>query len=154
MKSTFRVTEASLAVLGVLADADGELYGRAVAAAAQRPTGTVYPMLARWENAGWVEGRWEIEHPQPGRPRRRFYKLTDDGRAISNDLLKDGARVKTVPTQWIEGPDGVLSVRTLGPQEHVVWNDDADGDPVQFRSDHKREAIGWAKCKVGITAAG
>jgi len=61
--------------------------------------------------------------------------------------------VKTVPTVWIEGPDGVLSVRTHAPKDFVVWQSDAEGDPVLFRSSNKNEAIGWAKCKVGITAA-
>jgi DNA-binding PadR family transcriptional regulator len=44
--------------------------------------GTLYPLLARLEAAGWCESEWErVEPTQAGRPRRRFYKLTPGGRA-------------------------------------------------------------------------
>ena len=38
---------------------------------------SLYPVLCRLENRGWVQGRW-VE--KPGQRRRRFYKLTSEGR--------------------------------------------------------------------------
>ncbi len=52
----------------------------------QRSGGTVrfyvaslYPLLYRLEKRGWIKGRW-VE--QAGQRRRRFYKLTVEGRLI------------------------------------------------------------------------
>ena len=38
---------------------------------------TLYPMLLRLENRGWIKGRW-VE--KPGERRRCFYRLTQEGR--------------------------------------------------------------------------
>jgi len=40
---------------------------------------SLYPLLYRLEERGWVEGRW-VE--KPGERRRRFYRLTRDGRRV------------------------------------------------------------------------
>ena len=37
---------------------------------------SLYPLLYRLEERGWIKGRWVEE---PGRRRRRFYKLTAEG---------------------------------------------------------------------------
>jgi PadR family transcriptional regulator PadR len=63
------------------------MHGFAVAKAAARPTGSVYPILARLEQAGWLESDWETENPEVGRPRRRFYRLTGDGASNARSLL-------------------------------------------------------------------
>lgn len=39
---------------------------------------TLYPLLYRMEDRGWISGRW-VE--KPGERRRRFYRLTAAGRA-------------------------------------------------------------------------
>jgi PadR family transcriptional regulator, regulatory protein PadR len=39
---------------------------------------SLYPLLYRMEERGWIAGRW-VE--KAGERRRRFYKLTADGRA-------------------------------------------------------------------------
>lgn len=39
---------------------------------------SLYPLLYRLEERGWLEGRW-VE--KPGERRRRFYRLTADGTA-------------------------------------------------------------------------
>ncbi|UVC08969.1 helix-turn-helix transcriptional regulator [Rhizobium sp. TH2] len=48
-------------------------------------SGSLYPILARLEKAGWLTSEWETEEPSAlGRPRRRLYKLTSEGiRCIS-----------------------------------------------------------------------
>lgn len=43
-------------------------------------SGTLYPLLQRLENAGWLKSEWEqLDPSQAGRPRRRYYKLTGEG---------------------------------------------------------------------------
>lgn len=44
------------------------------------PSGTLYPILVRLENAGWLSSEWELVEPSvAGRPRKRFYRLTGRG---------------------------------------------------------------------------
>jgi transcriptional regulator len=40
---------------------------------------SLYPLLYRLEERGWLEGRW-VE--KPGTRRRRFYRLTREGRRV------------------------------------------------------------------------
>jgi len=40
---------------------------------------SLYPLLYRLENRGWIEGRW-VE--KAGQRRRRYYKLTREGRKV------------------------------------------------------------------------
>jgi len=40
---------------------------------------SLYPLLYRLEERGWIQGKW-IE--KPGSRRRRFYRLTPEGRRI------------------------------------------------------------------------
>lgn len=44
-------------------------------------SGSVYPILRRFEEHGLVDSEWEdeAEAHQDGRPRRRHYRLTPDG---------------------------------------------------------------------------
>lgn len=87
MEHPFRITSATLDVMEAFLASPGELHGFAVAKAASRPTGSVYPILARMEQAGWLESRWEDGHPEEGRPRRRFYSLTGTGAAASRAVV-------------------------------------------------------------------
>lgn len=55
-------------------------YGLELGAATGLPSGTIHPVLARLEAAGWVESQWESVDPSAvRRPRRRFYRLTPAG---------------------------------------------------------------------------
>jgi PadR family transcriptional regulator PadR len=49
------------------------------------PSGTVYPALRRLERDLLVESEWEPEKEatQLGRPARRYYKVTPDGKAAA-----------------------------------------------------------------------
>src|SRR5678815_1484123 len=40
---------------------------------------SLYPLLYRLESRGWIQGRW-VE--QAGQRRRRYYKLTAEGRKV------------------------------------------------------------------------
>jgi len=62
--------------------AGGYRYGFDVMEACELPSGTVYPALRRLEKAGLLKSRWEDAEGAhaAGRPRRRTYELTDEGR--------------------------------------------------------------------------
>ena len=77
-----RMTLATQLVLrAMLAAPTRETYGLQICHAAGLPSGTIHPILARLEREhGWVTSRWEDITPHhEGRPRRRYYKLTEDG---------------------------------------------------------------------------
>lgn len=58
--------------------------------------GTLYPLLTRQKNAGLLSYRWE-ESPQG--PPRKYYSITEVGRAYLNELLNGwDDLVKTVGT--------------------------------------------------------
>jgi PadR family transcriptional regulator len=40
---------------------------------------SLYPLLYRLEDRGWIDGRW-VE--KPGQRRRRYYRLTPEGRKV------------------------------------------------------------------------
>ena len=69
-----------LVLRALLAQPSQEMYGLQICAAAGLPSGTIHPILARFERLGWLESRWEDASPsQQGRPLRRYYQLTEDG---------------------------------------------------------------------------
>lgn len=77
-----RLTPQSLAVLRVfLAEPGTPRYGLEIARETGLKTGTLHPILARFQQAGWVESFWEepAEHENQGRPRRRYYLLNSSG---------------------------------------------------------------------------
>jgi len=59
------------------------------------PSGTIYPALRRLESLGLVTSGWEKDDKarKEGRPRRRYYELTPDGR---RQLAAAEARYRTV----------------------------------------------------------
>jgi len=50
------------------------------------PSGTLYSILAGLELCGWLESGWEDKEPT-GWPRRRFYRLTQDGAQRAREAL-------------------------------------------------------------------
>jgi len=77
-----------LVLRALLEDPTAELYGVEIGAVAGLPSGTVHPILARLENRGWVESRWEDIDPRvEGRPPRRYYRLTGAGVESAREAL-------------------------------------------------------------------
>jgi PadR family transcriptional regulator, regulatory protein PadR len=70
-----------LVLRALLADPAREMYGLQICAEAGLPSGTIHPILTRLEREyGWLTSRWEDIKPEDeGRPRRRYYRLTEDG---------------------------------------------------------------------------
>jgi len=53
-------------------------------------SGTLYPLLQRLENAGWLKSQWEkVDPSEAGRPRRRLYKLTGRGQTLAARALAE-----------------------------------------------------------------
>jgi PadR family transcriptional regulator len=72
----------SLATVRVLASiANGVRYGFDIMEASDLPSGTVYPILARLEKAGYIRGRWEAAETaqRDKRPTRRYYEISASG---------------------------------------------------------------------------
>ncbi len=76
-----RLTTQTLKVLSTLMSrTQDEISGADIARSTKLSSGTLYPILMRLEEAGWVESHWETEDPHKlGRPRRRFYQATGLG---------------------------------------------------------------------------
>jgi PadR family transcriptional regulator PadR len=62
---------------------EGHRHGADIMQATGQGGGTVYKVLRRLEDRGLIEGRWEdaVKAERQRRPRRRYYRLTGDGRA-------------------------------------------------------------------------
>jgi DNA-binding PadR family transcriptional regulator len=80
-KNDLRITTQTLRVLGAFtASHPEEFSGAEVARKTNLQSGTLYPILARLEQANWLDSRWEVGDPRElGRPRRRLYQLTGLG---------------------------------------------------------------------------
>ncbi len=88
-----RISHQTKLVLQVLLDAPSEeTYGFELSSASGLPAGTVYPILRRLEEAGYVSGRWEeIDESEHGRRRRRYYRLTGEGRRRAREVTAEEA---------------------------------------------------------------
>jgi DNA-binding PadR family transcriptional regulator len=86
-----RLTAQTFKVLGaLLTHSPDAISGAEIGRAATLQSGTLYPILLRLEQAGWLESRWEVETPQElGRPRRRFYQLTGVGESKAKSAFRD-----------------------------------------------------------------
>lgn len=77
----------ALVLLGVLAETDDDLYGYDIAKRLHRARdgeplfkeGTIYPVLRSLAASGWLSSRIV---PSYSGPPRRYYRITDEGRAV------------------------------------------------------------------------
>jgi DNA-binding PadR family transcriptional regulator len=86
-----RITVPTARVLAVLlADPRTDRYGLDLMQATGLPSGTLYPILHRLQEAGWLAAHWEeIDPAEQGRPARRYYRLTPDGVAQARQALAE-----------------------------------------------------------------
>jgi DNA-binding PadR family transcriptional regulator len=91
------MTAQTLKVLAAfLADPTDEWYGFDLAQHTGLRTGTLYPLLARLERAGWLKSRVEDIDPRAvGRPRRRLYVLTGEGEGAAHHELESHVEMVT-----------------------------------------------------------
>ena len=86
MKYAIKMTGPVEQVLRTMLDDPAvERYGLEISKLTGLETGTLYPVMARLENVGWVESSWEDPDLsiKDGRPRRRYYQLTGEGIAVA-----------------------------------------------------------------------
>jgi PadR family transcriptional regulator PadR len=69
-------------------------YGYDLSGRTSLKSGTLYPILARLHDSGWLETKWE-ESSEPGRPPRHLYRLTAIGRAETKKLITHNGRART-----------------------------------------------------------
>jgi PadR family transcriptional regulator, regulatory protein PadR len=75
-----------------LADPSAPHYGYDLMKAANLPSGTLYPMLARLQQQGLVTSEWQMQAGDAGgRPPRKYYKLTGDGIRVARLELAQSA---------------------------------------------------------------
>jgi PadR family transcriptional regulator PadR len=69
---------------------DGRHWGYDLSRTARVRSGVLYPILHRLLDAGWLEDGWEDPATTSRkRPPRRYYELTDEGRAALGGLLQE-----------------------------------------------------------------
>ena len=69
--------------------------GSEIAALTALASGTLYPILMRFEQAGWLRSKWEnVEPSEVGRPRKRIYTFSASGVRKAREVLTPFARAK------------------------------------------------------------
>ncbi|MEU0924631.1 PadR family transcriptional regulator [Streptomyces malaysiensis] len=78
-----------MAVLEVLLNvkSSSPAWGLSICRDADLGPGTVYPILDRLLERGWLRS-WDEVEAHPGRPARRFYEFTGAGRAQALEALE------------------------------------------------------------------
>ena len=86
-----RITLQGLRTLNTfMRDVQGELSGAEIARTSKLSSGTLYPILFRYEAAGWLTSRWEDVDPKKvGRPRQRLYRITPSGVARAQTCFNE-----------------------------------------------------------------
>lgn len=81
-------SEQAQRVIGILAERPTEWrYGYDLCRETGLKAGTMYPILVRLADRGWLATAWEDEVPE-GRPRRHLYRLTKTGLAQARELAE------------------------------------------------------------------
>lgn len=81
-----------LVLRALLTMPDREMYGLEIIRGAGLASGTVYPILGRLADAGWLTQRDEnddeyLDAKRAGRPRRSYYQITPKGTAAAREAL-------------------------------------------------------------------
>jgi len=96
-----RLSERGLRVLRFLLEApQHSRSGAEIGRATKTGSGTLYPLLARLEAAGWLSSQWELLDPrEAGRPRKRLYRLTAEGQRNAEEALR-GLQLPSGDVAW------------------------------------------------------
>lgn len=85
-------------------------YGYALMRATGVKSGSLYPILEQLQTAGWLTAEWEsIDEHVLGRPPRRLYRLTGEGKRAAAGALGSAA-MRGSDTHKAKG----LTPRTVG----------------------------------------
>ena len=87
MGSRSEFSAQTLSVLAALCEQPSQWrHGYELAKQTGLKSGTLYPILIRLADRGLMEAHWQDE-PQPGRPRRHLYRLTQEGLATASAVV-------------------------------------------------------------------
>ena len=85
-----RLTIGAMRAMKVIAEAEGRLAGADLIRATGWASGTMYPLLKRLVEAGWLATIEEKGDASTlGRPLRTFYRFTPEGRQLHRRLLSE-----------------------------------------------------------------
>lgn len=104
MIAEMRMTVPVVRVLAALvADPTGDHYGMELMQSSNLPSGTLYPILARLTEGGWLEKRWEeVDPAAAGRPARAYYRLTPEALPVARQRLAElHEQTRTVPARTV-----------------------------------------------------
>lgn len=104
-----KISGKSMEILLILAsDPDREYSGYEIGKQLSMPSGTLYPLLLKIEQAGLLTTKWEDGDPKIlGRPRRRYHKISGQGvRSLQNHMRKFDIKD--------QGESGIFGVRDMG----------------------------------------
>src|ERR1700722_11330997 len=87
-----RTSKQTLTLLSALRSKPSQWhYGYSLSRETDLMCGTLYPILMRLEERGWLETQWEtpeaLAQGRGGRPPRHMYRLTASGRACAMEAL-------------------------------------------------------------------
>jgi DNA-binding PadR family transcriptional regulator len=119
-----RPSPQTVAVLGALAGQPSTWrYGYELGQEVGLKAGSLYPILIRLCDRGWLEASWETD-PPAGRPARHLYRLTGAGLQLAAQLLTEPASTTSPAGRASEHgrrqqrrgqPDVAASCRAAGP---------------------------------------
>ena len=105
MADTPRLTPQTVAVLrALLATPATPRWGREIAKETGLKSGTLHPILARREQAGWGRSQWEAPeaHEDQGRPRRRYYSFAPGGAQTARVAIAEAGRAPGSTQGWLQ----------------------------------------------------
>lgn len=89
-----RVTEPFLDILQVFWETNNGMHAYQLAKRTKRGRPTVYNNLDRLSSLGWITNSWEDPVHVTGRPVRRVYHFTPEGKARAEELLINAGRIR------------------------------------------------------------
>ena len=95
-----RLSRPALLVLDALLAEAGWVHGYELTRSTGIQAGTLYPLLVRLADAGWLGAKWETR-AEGGRPPRHLYRLTAEGRRSAREYL-----ARAAARGWNVGPEG------------------------------------------------
>jgi DNA-binding PadR family transcriptional regulator len=99
-----RLTRPTRVILEFLLDrsrANEATWGFEIASKTDLKGGTVYPVLSRLSEEGWIESYWEDNVDARRGPRRRMYQLTSAGAAQAVQLLDARPALAKGEPSWL-----------------------------------------------------
>ena len=103
MAKSFRLSQPLILLLEMLMGSSAWTYGYEVSRVTGIQPGTLYPLLIRLSDAGWLSSRWE-DRVEGGSPPRHLYRLTAEGKRAGRECL-----ARAVSQGWSSGPVGSLT---------------------------------------------